>query len=247
MKEILEDRNKRGGIIGTSIFLVLLFLFFAFAGLAYPDPPKEPILLELLLPDESSSTAGGGQPAESSETEEAVEAPAVEQPETTPTPADEIIETDETAEVAHESGTPTEPEQEADPDKLFPFGGGSGNNNNSGDNGSNGNNGSGDGEASGPGHGDIGDNGDWSLDGRGLVDAPSMQEQTVDQGTVVLNIWVDRGGNVTRTTPNLRLSSTTSTELFDLAETAARKAKFNSNSTASVEQKGTMTFNFIHN
>lgn len=248
MKEILEDRNKRGGIIGTSIFVVLVLLFFSFAGLAYPDPPlPEPIVEILLDVEESSATMGGGQAASTTESEETVESPEVEEVQTVTTPAEEVIETVEESEVVHESGAPSEdPVQEADPDKLFPFGGGN-NNSNSSSNGTNGTSGTGDGEASGPGHGDIGDNGKYTLAGRGLVDAPSMQVQTVDQGTVVLNIWVDRNGRVIRTTPNLRLSSTTSTELFDLAEKAAKEAKFNANSSASVEQKGTMTFQFIHN
>lgn len=89
-----------------------------------------------------------------------------------------------------------------------------------------------------------GGSGSWELSGRSLKSGIRIPD-TKEEGTVVLNIWVDRQGNVLRTTPNLRESTTTSEYLFQMAESAAVKTKYSVNSNSAVEQRGKMTFVFI--
>ena len=243
-----DQKNKRAAIIGIVIWILGLAAWFIFGGLSYPDPPIPEEVVEVEFLDAQASTAGGGQVSEAAEEAETVEQPVETPVEEVETPvAEEVIEQSEDSEVEHNSGQEsTETTQTVDPNKIPDFsniGGGNTSESGTGTTGT----GTSDGEADGPGHGSIGDNGDWSLAGRALVGKPSIQEQTTVEGTVVLNIWVNRNGKVTRTSRNLRLSNTNSDELFTLADKAARKAKFNAKPDAAVEQKGTMTFHFILN
>lgn len=247
--DFLQNRNHQGALVGTIIFVIGLILFFLFAKLTFPDPPIEEEVVEIMWEDEfgMESAGGGDSSTEEVESAEEVEEEVVEEvvEEVTESQAEEVIETDTESEVEHESGNETT-EPTVDDDRLFPGGfGGSGQSTEEGGGGQSGG-GGGDGPVTGPGSGSIGD-GEWSLAGRALVGKPSMNASTQETGTVVINIWVDRDGKVTRTSPNLLLSSTNSSELFDIAEKAAKKAKFNENSSAAVEQKGTMTFHFITN
>jgi outer membrane biosynthesis protein TonB len=89
-----------------------------------------------------------------------------------------------------------------------------------------------------------GGGGSWELSGRGLLRAASI-ETTKEEGTVVVDIFVDRYGKVTRAQPNLAESNTGSQYLFDLAVSAAKQTKYTSKVDAAVEQRGKMTFVFI--
>lgn len=89
-----------------------------------------------------------------------------------------------------------------------------------------------------------GGGGSWELSGRGLLRAASI-ETTKEEGVVVIDIVVDRYGNVTRAETNLNESNTASSYLYNLAKAAARKTKYTSKVDAAVEQRGKMTFVFI--
>lgn len=91
-----------------------------------------------------------------------------------------------------------------------------------------------------------GGGGSWELSGRGLLRAANI-ETTKEEGTVVIDIFVDKYGTVTRAQPNLGESNTGSQYLFDLAVAAAKKTKYTSKVDAAVEQRGKMTFVFILN
>lgn len=83
----------------------------------------------------------------------------------------------------------------------------------------------------------------WSLSGRTLLNTPRVTGNPRHSGVVVVNIWVDKDGNVVKALADPVKSTTTEGELYRMAEDAARKAKFNS-SPAGNEQKGTIKITF---
>lgn len=64
------------------------------------------------------------------------------------------------------------------------------------------------------------------------------------EGVVVVEISVDRKGNVTKAVPGVRGSTTLEEYFLREARVAAMKAKFDSNDNAPLLQKGTITYNF---
>ncbi|MFM9006813.1 MAG: energy transducer TonB [Flavobacteriales bacterium] len=100
--------------------------------------------------------------------------------------------------------------------------------------------GPGNGSGTGPGNGNLAS--DYKLDGRNMIRKPKISERAPDEGVVVVDIWVDKNGNVTRATANPGLSRATNAKLYKLAEEAARKAVFSSGTMA--EQKGTLKITF---
>jgi TonB family protein len=100
--------------------------------------------------------------------------------------------------------------------------------------------GPGTGPGSGPGSGGL--NSSFTLQGRKMDRKPSINETAPDEGVVVVDIWVDKAGNVTKAIANPALSSTSNGQLYKLAEQAAKKAKFSSGT--QTEQKGTIKITF---
>lgn len=125
-----------------------------------------------------------------------------------------------------------------------------------GDNSGNSGNGSGDGNMGKP-HGSLdgdyngtgtGKNGvSYSLDGRTatLIVKPTSSFQK--SGKVVVTIFVNQDGKVTRAVSGARGTTTHDAELHKLAEDAAMKTSFNLSSNAAATQKGSMTYIFIVN
>lgn len=85
----------------------------------------------------------------------------------------------------------------------------------------------------------------YNLSGRKLKKTPGIIDKSQESGKVVVDIKVDKYGNVVRATAGARGSTTTSTILYKKAEQAALKAKFDANPEAPEEQRGIMTFVFI--
>ncbi len=96
----------------------------------------------------------------------------------------------------------------------------------------------------GPGKGD-GRGPSFDLSGRSSKILPKPEYNLTEQGTVVVKIWVDKDGNVTKAEAGGKGTNTTSEELRKRAVTAARKAKFSANPSAPEEQKGTITYHFV--
>lgn len=93
--------------------------------------------------------------------------------------------------------------------------------------------------------GNGGGNGiDFSLAGRSNVTLPKPQYNSNQQGRVVVRIWVDQQGRVTRAEYEPKGSSTSDGTLVQQAIAAARKARFNPDASAPEEQKGTITYIF---
>jgi periplasmic protein TonB len=85
----------------------------------------------------------------------------------------------------------------------------------------------------------------YSLSGRKMLKVPEIVDRSQESGKVVVNITVDKYGNVTRAVPGARGSTTTSAVLYSKAQQAALRAKFDANPEAAEEQYGTITFVFI--
>jgi len=87
--------------------------------------------------------------------------------------------------------------------------------------------------------------GSFDLAGRGIGRAPKITEKPEQSGKVVLTIFVDRSGKVTRTTQKLDKSTTTNQTLVQMAKKAALESTFTPKADAAAEQRGEMTFVFI--
>jgi TonB family protein len=103
--------------------------------------------------------------------------------------------------------------------------------------------GQGDGEGTGSGSGKGGVS--FSLAGRRMVRTPQINDRSQETGKVVVDITVDKNGNVVSAIPGGRGSTTTSAYLNKLAREAAMKAKFNLSPEGADIQRGTISFVFL--
>ncbi len=102
--------------------------------------------------------------------------------------------------------------------------------------------GQGDGEGTGSG---SGKGVSFSLSGRKMVRTPQINDRSQETGKVVVDITVDKDGNVVAAIPGGRGSTTTSAYLMRLAKDDAMKAKFNPSPEGADIQKGTISFVFL--
>lgn len=98
--------------------------------------------------------------------------------------------------------------------------------------------GSGSGAGSGSGHGN------YSLAGRKSIAMPTPQYNCNEEGTVVVEISVDKTGKVIGAKPGARGTTNTAKCLVDVARQAAMQSKFDPSTTAPERQVGTITYNF---
>ena len=78
-----------------------------------------------------------------------------------------------------------------------------------------------------------------------MMREPKVSDQSQETGKVVVDITVDKDGNVIAAIPGGRGSTTTSSRLFALAKEASMKAKFSTSTDAADIQKGTITYVFV--
>jgi hypothetical protein len=93
--------------------------------------------------------------------------------------------------------------------------------------------------------GGTGDGVSFSLGNRKSKDLPLPKYDSEDQGRVVVPIWVNRYGEVTKVQAGARGTTVSDPRLLKYSETAAKKAKFNSDPDAPEIQKGTITYTFV--
>ena len=93
--------------------------------------------------------------------------------------------------------------------------------------------------------GNGGGNGNYNLAGRSAVTLPQPTYNSNKQGTVVVRIWVNPQGVVTRVEYQPKGSNTSDGDLVSKALEAARKARFNADPKAAEEQMGTITYRFV--
>ena len=83
-----------------------------------------------------------------------------------------------------------------------------------------------------------------NLNGRVATSLPIPEYRSQEEGQVVVNIWVDKDGNVTQAEAGAKGSTTTDPTLLNAAKKAALQAKFNIKSDAPILQKGSITYKF---
>ena len=86
----------------------------------------------------------------------------------------------------------------------------------------------------------------YDLGGRGAKSLQRPSQDFPEEGHVVVEIWVDREGNVVRTAI-AKGTDITNTEMRNMALEAARRSKFVPEPSAPEEQRGTITYTFIQN
>jgi TonB family protein len=96
--------------------------------------------------------------------------------------------------------------------------------------------GSGSGSGKGPG---------FDLYGRSAKSLPVPEYTEQEDGVVVVEVWVDRNGNVTNAIAGVRGTTISNQILRRKAHQAAMQAKFSANANAPEEQKGTITYTFL--
>lgn len=256
--DILINEDKRKGLIATVVFHLILLIIFLFSGLKIPVPlPEEqglPVQLDL---GNTDFGAGEFQPKSTATPIDNAD-PQPETQESTPTESPEEVATQETASdltipEKTEAKKPVEKKPELDERLKKAISGnpfqskenneskGEGNTDQAGDHGKkdgseNGNSLYGDKSGGGISH---------SLGGRGFKGAPAIQGNWQESGKIVVNIIVDRDGNVVRVTPGGRGTTINNAELVRQVVESARKAKFTPKADAPAEQKGTMEFTFV--
>lgn len=98
-------------------------------------------------------------------------------------------------------------------------------------------------ERYGPGGG-IGNGVSFSLDGRTSQSLPKPRYPGNEEGVVVVQVTVNKSGQVTKAEAGVRGSNTADPELISAAKKAALQAKFNVDNNAPAFQTGTITYHF---
>lgn len=265
-------KEHKVGITGTIIFhaiIIVLFIMFGYTT-PLPLPAEEGILINFGDVDDG---AGQIEPRMSeSLQEETQESIQESEPESTPSPSEDgaVTQDFEEAPAIKEQGKKeekTEPkpdtqneqvkEEKAEPveerkvneNALFP-----GRNRNNDTNSSegetqgNGNQGSTTGSVDSKNHSggnSMGTNGtSFSLAGRNPESLPKPIYNQQTEGKVVVEITVDKYGNVTDAVAGVKGSTTLDANLLAAAKRAALKAKFDKKPDAPAYQKGTITYYF---
>ncbi len=272
MWEFFEN-NKRG-IIGTTVFHVAIAFIIIFLGFStpLPLPGEEGIIINFGTEDEglgftqpqrqeTARPVPTPPPVREPEaveeiiTQDMEEAPSlpVPQPEDTRQP-EPVRPVEQPQPAPPEETVPEEvaeevPERRPNPNALFPG------RTTTGDTGTS------EGETTGPGNqgretgasdsphrtgGDTGspDGISFSLAGRNPLELPLPAYTHQVEGIVVVEVTVNRNGDVTNARPGVRGSTTTNINLMNAAQRAAEQAKFNVDPTAQASQRGTITYHF---
>lgn len=101
------------------------------------------------------------------------------------------------------------------------------------------------GEGSGAGGNGEGKGVSFNLGGRGAKELVPPTSSTTKVGKIIVEIFVDREGNVVKAKAILKGTTITDSNLFRKCEQAARKCKFAADSNAPEVQKGTITYRFV--
>lgn len=96
------------------------------------------------------------------------------------------------------------------------------------------------------GHGGQGNGAGYDLGGRGAKTLQRPSKDFPEEGHIVVEIFVDREGNVIRAAI-AKGTDITNTEMRNMALEAAKRSKFIADPTAPEEQKGTITYTFVQN
>ena len=96
------------------------------------------------------------------------------------------------------------------------------------------------------GQGGQGNGPGYDLGGRGATTLQRPPKEFPEEGHIVVEIWVDRQGNVVRTSI-AKGTDITNSEMRNMALEAARRSKFVPDPNAPDEQKGSITYTYVQN
>lgn len=85
----------------------------------------------------------------------------------------------------------------------------------------------------------------FSLNGRTLMSLVKPDYNSEEEGVVVVRIWVNKNGSVTRVEAGVKGTTTFDQNLWRTAERAAMQSKFVPKENAPDEQVGTITYRFV--
>lgn len=94
------------------------------------------------------------------------------------------------------------------------------------------------------GHGGSGDGPAYDLGGRGAKSISSPSKEFSEEGTVVVDIWVDKDGRVQRAEIG-KGTTIVNSSMLESAKRAALNSIFNKDDKAAELQKGSITYTFI--
>lgn len=269
-----QKRIKRKAYIGTAGIYALLLILFLITGLKKPYPPYQPMGIDIVFGHDATGFEGlephdmnDAEETGAEQSEQLAEASAATDlaENQTETPVYDIQNAPELGDKKEEkseketdlkidpdkSDKPKEAEEEkeekreVDPNQLFPGGGTS-----KGDEQLDGDKGDIEGRddiASLEKHGKsdlYGEDISFDLAGRSIAQYPGISANFTRNHVIVINIRVDRQGNVTHARVDIRRSTTTDPYLVQIAEQAARDTKFSAAPSATAEQNGSITFRF---
>ncbi len=273
MQKDQNKKSKRAGLSGTLFVHGILLLILFLIKFSAPVPPdeEEGILINFGNSDQGT---GEIQPTQISNADSPTESdakefkePEVSNPDPVKPQPNLTQDVEEAPKVVKEKPktkpveTPkpvTKPvvqpkkveDPKPDPKALYPGkknNDGKGNPGNEGETGQPGDQGRPDGSPdskshTGTGKGDSGIS--FDLAGRNMLRRPTIQDQSQEKGKVVIEVIVDKDGNVTSVNGPVRGSTTSALILVNKAKQAAREAKFSKSPTGVEEQRGTITFDF---
>ncbi len=257
--EIILNKNKRAGLIGTLLFHLLLLLLFMYFGLTYQYPiPEQGIMINF---GTSSEGMGEIQPEESGESSMAVEENhKSETSETEKSVAGEEVTTQEQKETISVNKTEKnekKPVEEVQPkvseelsQALNKFKNRNKTKAGEGETGKTGDQGDPNGSKEATSHtgGMGGDGFSFNMKGRKMLSKPEVKEKSQDEGKVVVDLVIDREGKVIRAKAGGKGTTyTQDAALWRKLELESSKIKFSpsDNPYTPEEQKGTVTFVFI--
>ncbi|WP_330442946.1 energy transducer TonB [Flavobacterium sp. C4GT6] len=262
MKYLETEQEKKSFTITVVVFAILLLLCF-FLGLTYMDPPPENGIainfgttdfgsgdVQPTQPIQSAPQPQQSTPASAPVTEEVVtqdvdDAPVISNEKPKKEPAKEPEKPKETPKPPQPSKTTTDalnslingPKSEGTATQ------GQGDDNKAGDKGKI--DGSLQGGYGNGGGGTVGTGtGNYRLAGRKALTKPAPKYLCNEQGTVVVEISVDKNGTVISAKPGARGTTNSAKCLLDQAKVAAMNTKFNSSDSAPDKQIGEIVYNF---
>jgi hypothetical protein len=267
MMESQQDKKNRRlallGTVGVHGLALFLFLIFGFRT-PLPLPAESGIAVNFGYDEdgfgkeevdksgsndqneeESASNSANNQRANQplQQTQDFEEAPAVNKgktnsQQTTPTTSEQAIE------------KPVEtPQKTVNPKALYPGKTSGGSGGSQGTTSGTGNQGNPDGDKNSPRQGEGGQGGeagspDYKLDGRAFTKRPTVNDRSQTSGKIIVYIWVNPDGEVTRCKAGAKGTTIMNTELWEKCEAAALQARFSPAENAPAEQQGTLTFIF---
>lgn len=241
-------KNRKYAALGVVVFSAGVMALLLLLGLRYQEPPPDEMGVEVNLGN-SPEGSGAVQPEIPAETPQSAP-PAAQQSQeqfvtqsTEPAPvSNPRVQTQQTQQEPQPDPQPTL-DPRLDYSRHQSTGGSQGTGNTNADQGQPGGDPNSTNYQGAPGSG-----GGFSikanLSGRSPRDLTEPNKNFTETGVVVVKIWVDRNGKVTRALAGAPGTTTSSATLRKLAEEAAKKSTFSANPDADVEQVGTIEYRF---